>query len=300
MKIFTEGGRAPQCQVNRIDDGFRELGHELIDNPSDADLVYSNNFWYPHDLLELKRNGKIKGKLILNVLDIPLHIIEQIDIERLKSELLLADSVTSISEYTKNSLKQWTGFDSDIIYQPIMPVFKTEEREKSLYRFTFIGRKSDVNKRVGIGVHALWILGIKSEEVAMIGNEPIQWGVHLGQVKTNILNKIYNETDFVMCLGKVEGLNLPVIEAMATGSIPVVCNDLTTRYELLPPDLFPEYDAVSPSPSSVAMFISQFLQDNTAKEDFKKRLYQHYQDNLKDKFTSRSVAARITSVYEGL
>lgn len=303
MKIFTEGGRGLQCQINRIDEGFTSLGHDIIgDAPESADLVYSNNFWYPSEILALKDNPSFKGKLILNVLDIPVHNIDNLDLNKLKVQLQYADKVTSISEYTEKSLFSWTGHHSTVIYQPIMPVkyarWATSEGPK--YRFLFVGRKYDPNKRFGIGVHAMWILGVRPEEVGMIGHETVGWGVNLGQIKTSALNTFYNQADFVFCLGKIEGINLPVIEAMATGCIPVVCNDMTTRQEFLPSEKFPEYDEVDPTPSSIACFVGYLMNNVDKLEKLRNRLYTHYKETLENKFTNQAVASNILKVYDSI
>lgn len=297
MKIFTGGGQCEWCQVPRIAQALRELGHEITENPADADLVYVNNPWYD-DIIALRDAGKLRGKIIFNVLDIPEHIIAEFDTEKLKRQLSYADAVTSISEYTQSRLEHHTGIKSTIIYQPIMPI--TFENTVPRIPYSFIGRKHDANKRVAMGVHALWLLGVKSEEVAMVGHERVEWGTNLGLVTQENLSRIYNASDFVFCLGKVEGLNLPVIESMAGGAIPIICDDMTTREELLPSYFFPEYDKVLPNPTSIAMFIAQFQQDNDAKANFKERLRNHYNWNLKHKFSAKSVAEKIIAIYDGL
>lgn len=307
MKIFTHGGKCQWCQLPRIEQGFTQLGHTITSDPTEADLIYSNNPWWD-DLVKLKEQGKISGKIIFNVLDIPLHILHEFDTKKLEKQAASADAITSISQFTSDMLEKHCGIPSEIIYQPVMPVsiancgtYVTDsEKTRNRYKYAFIGRKYDSNKRIGIGVHALWLLGVKGEEVAMVGNESVQWGQNLGLLDIYDLRLLYHYADFVFCLGKIEGLNLPVIEAMSAGTIPIVCNDMTTRQELLPSDLFPEYDAVEPNASSVAMFIAQFQQDNTKKLEFKERLYKHYVNNLLEKFLPRTVAEKILTIYNSI
>jgi len=296
MKIFTYGGKCEWCQLPQIEKGFVELGHTITETIEEADIIYANNGWYDEILEKIEKTGAL-GKCVFNVLDVPKSIHPHFDENKLKRQIGGAHVITSISKFTKNELVKYTGFDSEIIHQPIMPVYRMwEERPENLdwkWRFLFAGRKYDPNKRVGIGYHALLLLGVESKEVAMIGHENIDWGTNFGLVKKANLNAFYNGADFVMCLGKFEGLNLPVIEAMATGSIPVICNDMTTRQELLPSDVFPEYDEVDPTPSSVAMFIAQFMQDNDAKQKFKNRLHAYYLAHHKEKFSGIAVASKI-------
>ena len=78
---------------------------------------------------------------------------------------------------------------------------------------------------------------------------------------------------------------------MAAGVIPVICADMTTRRELLPPDLFPEYSSVEPEPASVARFIARFASDPAAMAEMKERLHTHYQKEWAHRLTGRAVAA---------
>jgi hypothetical protein len=87
---------------------------------------------------------------------------------------------------------------------------------------------------------------------------------------------------------------------MAAGTIPVVCNDMTTRKELLPPDLFPEYEDVAPTPISISRFVARYLGDNHEMLLMKARLHAHYLATWKDRVSPTAVAAAIVKVYEVL
>jgi glycosyltransferase involved in cell wall biosynthesis len=125
-----------------------------------------------------------------------------------------------------------------------------------------------------------------------VGNEQ-GWGDYCGVLNDENLNRVYNSVDFVLTLGAIEGLSLPTVEAMACGVIPVVHNRMTTRRELLPPEIFPEYNSVDMEPASVARFISRFTNDPAAMTEMKNRLRAHYQTNWAHKLTGRAVAERI-------
>ena len=75
---------------------------------------------------------------------------------------------------------------------------------------------------------------------------------------------------------------------------------MTTRAELLPPDLFPEYDEVTPHVPSVLRFVARFMQDNGAQTEMKERLHKHYLQNWRDKVSPEGVAKAILGVCEGI
>ncbi len=301
MKVWCNGARHFGSQVPRIEDGFRALGHEVVESYSAADLVYSNDSHA--QIVRDKLAGTLKpgAKLILTVLDLPLHIpnVAQV-IEELRPQLAAADAVCSISRYVQWQLREYMGVESEIVYQPIMDVRHNPTlRVQPFPRFAHVGRRSDSNKRFDVGVAALQILGFGPRDLLLVGNEP-GWGDYLGVQSEANLNRVYNSVDFVLCLGKVEGMGLTALEAMACGAVPVICNDLTTRQEFFPSQLFPEYDSVDPTPESVARFIAQFLEDGDRLAAFKRRLHDHYLMRWWYDLSAPGVAERIVGVYEGI
>jgi hypothetical protein len=105
MIIFTCGSRFYGGQVDRVDNGFIELGHEVNTDQYNINLIYANDPGHFSDAIYLKTFNK-NARLILNVLDVPTFLP---NINLIKSEwlpkLLLADKVTSISKFTQNALK---------------------------------------------------------------------------------------------------------------------------------------------------------------------------------------------------
>lgn len=297
MKIATFGAKHWGSQLPRIEQGFVALGHEIVETIDSADVIYANNSPYDQ-ILRDKSAGLLRGKkLIFCCLDVPFHI-RDFDYITLESQLRQADAVCSISKYVRWQLQATFDLDSTIIYQPIKPVsYDPTLRRNWPYRFLSAGRRSDPNKRSKIWVDALQLLGYSHSQVALVGNEP-GWGDWLGVATDQELNMAYNSVDFVLATGLVEGMCLPVLEAMACGAIPVACRDLTTRNEFLPSDLFPEYDEVDPDPVSIAKFIARYVQDEKATREMKERLRGHFVANWQDKLSGISVARRILEVYE--
>lgn len=299
MNVNLHGAVHWGSQLPRIEQGFIELGHQITPYSHEADLIYANNGPYDQILLD-KCAGRIRGKVILTLLDVPLHLGASFDYEKTRAQLAQADAVTVISEYVQWQAKEYLGLDSHVIYNPVKPVYRDPSAQLvNRKRFAHIGRKSDPNKRHALGVHAVQILGYQPSDVYLVGNEP-GWGDYCGVLSDENLNRVYNSVDFVLCTSKVEGLLLPCLEAMSAGVIPVTCNDMTTRRELLPPDLFPEYSAVDPEPASVARFIAKYVNEPVAIAEMKDRLHTHYQTNWAHKLTGRAVAERIVEVARGI
>ncbi len=303
MKIATNGARHWGSQLPRIEDGFRTLGHEITPHVGEADLVYSNND-HAGLVLDRHRGGVFKpgAKLIFTCLDVPEHLFPHFDLGVLRRQLLAADAVCTISQFGQWQVKQYLGLDSTVVYQPIKRVERAARPGRDyLFRFAHVGRRTDSNKRFGLAAAALQILGYTGRDLALIGNEP-GWGNYIGVLRDEDLNEIYNNVDFVFALGLVEGLSLTPLEAMACGVVPIVCRDMTTRAELLPPDLFPEYEAVQPDPASIARFIATYMNDESGLRlaNLKGRLHDHYQRTWATRVSSVGVAQRILDVYATL
>ena len=299
MKVHLNGATHWASQVPRIADGFRQLGHEVTPHVSDADCVYSNN---DHaQVVADKAAGRLKpgAKVILAQLDIPLHV-PTFDFAACKRELLAADAVCSISAYGHWQLAHYLDIQSTVIFQPIKPVARSPDlARKPFYRFLHCGRRADSNKRFALGVGALQLLEYTHHDLCLVGNE-IGWGDYIGVLNDENLNIVYNSVDFVLCTSACEGLCLPVLEAMSCGVVPVVCRDMTTREELLPPGLFPEYEAIEPTPASIARFIAHFVNDDSGVRlaEMKARLQAHFLANWQEKTSGLGVARRILETYE--
>ena len=123
MIISTHGARFYGGQIDRIDNGLRELGHLVNVDQYNVDLIYCNDESHYSDAIYTKTYNK-HAKLILNVLDVPTFIPEWAKIApEWRSRLLLSDKVTSISKFTQNSLKESLGMDSICIYNPVKKVY---------------------------------------------------------------------------------------------------------------------------------------------------------------------------------
>lgn len=298
MKIYTDGARHWGAQLPRIEEGFKELGHQITPHISDADLIYSNNPWWDQ-IIKDKEDGNIKGKIILNVLDIPIHL-EDYNVRKLQAQLHSADAITAISRFTNESIQKYCGLDSKIIYNPVKPVSYDSSFKRQLpFRFAHIGRRYDPNKRFYLGCHAMQILGYSEKDIGLVGNEG-GWGNYVGVLTDKDLNTVYNSVDFVFATVKIAGLELTPLEAAACGAIPVICNDLTTITEFFPESVFPEYYEISPNPESIVRFLSRYLNNPEAMQEMKWRLINHFNKNWSNKLSGYCVAKSIINIYDSI
>lgn len=282
MKIYVGGAEGYTCQVDRIRDGFTKLGHELTRYHWDADLIFINNPPFSDDLLDSK------GVRIYNILDIPEHLFPFFDLGSLKCQLLKADAITSISNFTAKQVKTHLDLDSTVIYNPMKPVYELPADQKKLrYDFLYVGRANDKNKRFYLVRDALNKLGIDDNNLAVCGNENPMYGDYQAVVSDTELNRLYNGAQFVMLPSRIEGIGLSSIEGAVCGVVPVCCSDNYTAKEF-----FPYIDFPNPDGESIANFIVE--ESQTGK--IRAQLASH-KDELLDKFSDFRVAQRILNVY---
>lgn len=291
LKYKSFGARGDTCQIMRIEQGLRDIGLEESNTPN---FVYSNDAGSHMEAINFA--NQYGGELILNVLDIPTHI-NNFDYQRLYNTIKCAKKITTISEFVQKQIKDIFELDGEVIYQPIMNVYKDDRILKFPYKYMHVGRRYDANKNFMLAMQALDTMKIEDSDVILVGPEIVQFGTSVGLVSEKTLNALYNSVDFVFSLGKIEGLSLTVIETMAAGAIPIVHNQLSTINELLPKDIFPEYYEINPDFQDIVKFLKRF-DDAQYKKEFKERIFRFYNEKLAMKFTSVGVAIAIKEVYE--
>lgn len=294
MKISTFGSRFYGGQIDRIDSGFIELGHELNQGGSN-DLIYANDIPHAGEAIECHRAHSNTCKLILNILDVPHWIPEWPRIEpEWRSKLLSANKVTCISKTVQNDIKLFLDIDADVIYNPIKPIFPLKKDSRKIFSL-FVGRAHAPNKRVKEIIYPLYQFLLKNFKNAenmihFVGSEDPGFGIYHGVVSDNELNELYNNSAFVLISSKQEGLNLPLIEALCAESIPIVCNDMSTAQEFSPPECLC-------SPSSQGMIEKftdvEFLSsiDNICAT---------YGELYREKFSPKSISENILKVYSSI
>ena len=215
LKVFCEGSKGYINQIDRIKQGFIDNGCQLT-SLEEAELIYFND---PNSYdLEVKIKNS-KAKVIFNVLDIPFHLIDsqRYDVSRypviempsywkkdfnphnLFDKLKICDAVTCICNEVQWQLKNWGNIESTVIHNPVKDVSylnlfdhqKFVNKKGNLYKYLYVGRANDPNKRFKIIYETMKLLGDKSDTLAVIGSENPNWGDYYGVVDDINLNIFY-------------------------------------------------------------------------------------------------------------
>ncbi len=285
----TFGARGYTCQINRIDQGFRELGLQEVRYP---DFIYCNDAGYYEDALNYKFQQSQKSKLILNVLDLPVWV-NDCDFNKIYLQLLKADKITCISKFVQGQIKHFFNLDSEVIYNPTKNI-NSKLRDSRIkkypqYKYMMVGRLRDQSKRALLAINALELLK-STNQLAVVGSEDIGYGDYLGVVEDEKLNDLYNSVDYILMPSVMEGLGLPGVEAILGGAIPIVCHDLSTFSEF-----YPQSWGCYPSAEAIANRI--YLLENNP--EIKQKLFQEVkqlQPEIFKKLDYLEVANRIISL----
>lgn len=297
MKICALGAESSINQIQRIREGFVELGHEIV-GMHDAELIYCNNPWYDEVIAE---KGNLKGKIIFNVLDIPIHLFPHYDLGKLRAQLLYADAVTTISNKVHDDIEQYLQLSSCVVYNPIKDVFPKFHKRKDI-GFLGVGRMNDPNKRFWMAFEAATMAGFSPQSITVCGTENPRNGIeYLGVVSDEALNHVYNSSKYVICTGKIEGLCLPLIEGIICGAIPIVCNDNPTAKEILGESIWNEfYKNIEPTTEGICEFVKEMETNKEKRERLLFDLLTLSRLELDNKFNKKQIAQNIIDVYKNL
>ena len=243
IKVSIFGADGYTCQVPRIKEAMKDLGHFLSEES--PDLIYANDPSGYNKAIALKKKFS-NSYLILNFLDIPWHMPNADKQTKLLTEHFLekADANTVISFKVKNDLSKFLNKKIEVIYNPIKDVSHDENIKKN-NTFLFVGRANDPIKRINLIKESLQKISNNLEKIKICGSENPGFGNYLGIIPDIELNKLYNSSKFVLLPSKAEGIGLPMIEGMICGSIPITCSDNLTAKEFSPSKFICEPNAQS-------------------------------------------------------
>jgi len=285
IKVAIFGWDGFTCQIPRIKEGMKALGH-ILSNDS-PDLIYCN------DPLEFQKAINLKIKypkafLILNILDIPWHFpnVEQ-KIKVWKSLLLQADTITAISLKVKKDLSKLLDKEIYVIYNPIKDVYYDSSIQKN-NMFLYVGRANDPIKRIHLVHDSLLKIKDGLKTIKICGSENPGFGNYLGVVKDQELNILYNSSKYVLLPSAAEGIGLPMIEGMICGSIPITCSDNLTAKEFSPQDFICE-----PNANAIADKIKKLDSEYESKRKIALELGKKY----KNQFDKKTIAKNIIDIF---
>ena len=286
IKVSILGSDGYTCQIPRIKEGMEVLGHVLSqDSP---DLIYSNDPKGYYEALLLKKKYP-NAYLIFNLLDIPWHLpnIEKQTELLVKNFLLKADAVSVISIKVQKDLSKFFDKKIHVIYNPIKDVH-FDEKVKKNNMFLYVGRANDPVKRIKLVRDSLLKIENGLKKIKICGSENPGFGNYMGVVSDEDLNKIYNESKYVLLPSKAEGIGLPMIEGMICGTIPITCSDNLTAKEFSPPDFICE-----PNTQSMVNKINEL--DKVYEE--KRKIALKFGKKYRVQFDKKNIAINIINIF---
>lgn len=300
MYIYCLGARGQINQVSRIEQGMVELG-AYSNGPDMADAIYCNDPGYYDAALGFKNKKKI-----FNVLDIPPHLLDdkKYDISRysyihhglprsfnpeeLREKLLQADVVTCICDEVKWQLKKWCEIDAITIYNPVQDVREADKFETingNKYKYLYVGRANDPNKRFEWVKDFILCMGDRPEDLCSVGPENPHYGHHYGFVDEGVLAVLYHHVNYLLFPSAFKSIGLPALEAVIAGTIPIVTNDDPCS------DEFFKNIAVSVEVSTAADMVKNPLWDSLASSWVKKN-----GPIFAEKFSGKQIAQNILEI----
>lgn len=280
VKLF--GATGENCQLIRINRELRKMGFVTLPAEScvyshyNQFFVYCNDAGYFDEAIEYATlNSKF---LILNVLDIPEHLLPSFDLEKLTKQLLSANIVTCISRTVKQQLEYFCGIDAHVIYNPVKDVYLMPERPERTNKYLYVGRANDSNKRFDLVRNFVK----NPEDLTVCGSENPNFGKYVGIVSDDELNRLYNTSKFLLLPSNFEGIGLTACEAIICGCIPLLSVVNKTAKEFFPPQL-------------ILDFPNTQEEDLNYLEDVREKLCDFYRPIMKNKFSAENVAQRIAT-----
>ena len=286
IKVSILGADGYTCQIPRIKEGMKNLGHILSEeSPS---LIYANDPTGYNKAMTLKKKFP-SSYLILNFLDVPWHFPNIDKQTKLLVEQFLtkADAVTVISFKVKKDLAKFLNKKIEVIYNPIKDVFHDKSIKKN-NTFLYVGRANDPIKRIDLVKESFLKIKNSVKEIKICGSENPGFGNYLGVISDIELNKLYNSSKFVLLPSKAEGIGLPMIEGMICGAIPITCSDNLTAKEFSPSEFICE-----PNAQSIVNKIEEIDKEYENKRKIALRMGEKY----KIQFDKKNIAENIIRIF---
>ena len=239
------------------------------------DIIYANDIGY-WDKAIAAHSQFANSKLILTILDLPLHLPEDCarQIEQVKNAKKQFPNAIfcTISEYCRKTINELCGVDCEVIYQPIKDItdLGIPWRERQI-EYLIVGRNTDKMKgHYDVTIPCIQQMHGDIEKLHCVG-EGFVGAQNYGNVTNEQLNIIYNNSKYIFCPSKFEGLGLQMPESIAAGAIPISYHHHPTAAEFLPKELI--FDSVgniidfiktNKTPELSVLSINQFRKEQIA------------------------------------
>ena len=278
MNIKCFGYRGITSQVNRIEEGFEQLGFNT-DHEQLPDLIYANDISSWDEALKASQNWPCE--VILNFLDLPVHL--PVDAERQVQKVRRMASegykITCISEFVQGQLNKFCDIYSPIIYQPAKNITNLNlDRD---IEFLIVGRNNDLGKgHKDITFPVIEAIDGNLKRLHVIG-ENVGFGEYHGFVSDQKLNELYNRAKYVFIPSIHDGLGMQLIESVIAGATPISYRWHPTAKEFIEKELV--FDSIND--------IISFIKDGNVHNS---KLYKDYSV----KFSGKTIAKNILNVAE--
>ena len=286
IKVSILGSDGYVCQIPRIKEGMKALGHILSEES--PDLIYSNDSRGYEKALLLKKKYP-KAYLMLNFLDIPWHMpnIQKQTESLVKNYFLKADVITTISFKVKKDIGKFYDKKIHVIYNPIKDVYFDKNIEKNNI-FFYVGRVDDPVKRFDLVRESLLKIKDGEKNIKICGLQNPKFRNYLGIIKDQELNTLYNSSKYILLPSASEGIGLPMIEGMICGAIPITCADNLTAKEFSPADFICKPDA-----QSIVNKLTELNKDYRVKRELALKFGKKY----KIQFDKKNIATNIINLF---
>lgn len=271
MNIHCYGYRGITGQINRIEQGFRDLGHTTSFEEV-PDLIYANDIGSWNRAIDTNVWG---SEIILNILDLPTHLEHDLA-NQIKTVNFYKDKykITTISDFVRNQLEHYCGLSAPIIYQPAKNICNLNLKRD--FKYTIIGRNNDPRKgHSQITLPVIREIESSYDNLHVVG-ENIGVGNYHGVVTDEKLNEIYNRSQYIFVCGDFDGFGLQLVESILGGATPISYFWHPTAKEFI------EKELIFDSKQSIIDFIKRNGKHN-----------QKYYEGYKNKFSGLGVAKRI-------
>lgn len=306
--IKTFGFRGTWGQIQRIEEGFRRIGHHVAGDGEDFDFIYSNELLQGRDAHNCKKQT---GKpLLRHIQDLP--ALEGTSSEKSAEELRAhrgavletADVITTNTHFVVAQFKRYWDYDGAVVvgqpvqFDPDLEGFRTRSR---CNRAVIVGRLADPLKNTDLALRALSLLK-KPPDLAMVWvgkakHKPRSWFrrfriEHHVEIPAPALATLVKESRLLLAPSLFEGLGLPPIEALAVGT-PAIVSDIPVKREIFAGTPMRFHDPHDPA--DLAAAIQSYLDD----EELGWKLVEAFAPKVPN-YTVEGVARKIVAAYEAL
>jgi hypothetical protein len=223
FKIF--GAQAKFQSGPLIKEELESRGHKIINLPSEKPDILIHLTGLFHEAEEFYSLCNPKPVRIYCLLDIdPFKPDFQSFYKDVPKHLSECEIPCVISDFVKTDVELKFGVKNlNIWHYPIRPVSYLNVEKDIEYLYS--GRLYSQNKRFYLVRDVLDCLNFNKSKLVTVGPENPGFGIWVKDVSDYDLNIYFNRAKYLLSPSSIEGLNLNLIQAIITHTIPITCED---------------------------------------------------------------------------